>query len=126
MATSPPGQDAPRAPLFRISLGNATLLSVLYLATAAVTDVLRRWFTWRWAEFLSEALEEFPARALRWVGLFGPLRRAYLEGEVSALSVRLLLGLTMVVVIFSLAMLVGSLMWVGREVYERTARGEKT
>lgn len=108
-----------RAPIFRISLGNATLLSVLYLLFATLNDLARRLFTWRWSELLAEHLEEFPARTLRWAGLFSALRQAYLEGLIGTLGVRLLLGLTMVVLIYALAMAVGVMMWVGRWAYEK-------
>jgi hypothetical protein len=110
----------PPAPIFRISLGNATLLSVLYLVVAIGSDIARRVFTWRWTELVSEHLEEFPARTLRWVGLFGPLRSAYLEGLVGPLMVRVVLGLTMVALIYLLAMAVGTLMWVARWAWEKT------
>ncbi len=109
----------PPAPLFRISLGNATLLSVVYLAAATLNDVLRRVFNWRLAEVVSEHLEEFPARTLRWAGLFGPLRSAYLEGLIGPLLVRVALGLTMVALIYALALFVGGMMWVARWVWEK-------
>lgn len=114
-----------RAPIFRISLGNATLLSVLYLLVATLNDLARRQFTWRWSERLAEHLEEFPARTLRWVGLFDELRRAYLEGLIGTLGVRMLLGLTMVVVIYALAMWVGAVMWAGRWAYEKLQPDER-
>jgi predicted lipid-binding transport protein (Tim44 family) len=115
-----PPPEQPPAPIFKISLANATLLSAVYLAVAALTDVLRRVFNWRWAELASEHLEEFPARTLRWAGLFGSLRGAYLEGLIGPLMVRVALGLTMVVLIYALAMFVGVMMWVGRWAYEKT------
>jgi hypothetical protein len=115
-----PESAPPPAPIFRISLGNATLLSVLYLVAATLSDVARRVFTWRWTEVVSEHLEEFPARTLRWFGLFGPLRSAYLEGLLGPLAVRLVLGLTMVALIYALAMTVGAMMWVARWAYEKT------
>ena len=83
-------------------------------------DVARRVFNWRWAELASEHLEEFPARTLRWAGLFAPLRSAYLEGLIGPMMVRVALGLTMVVLIYALAMFVGALMWGGRWAYEKT------
>jgi hypothetical protein len=117
---APPSQpEAPPqpAPIFRISLGNATLLSVLYLVLATLNDVARRLFTWRWTEVLSDHLEEFPARTLRWFGLFKPLKEAYLTELIGPLAVRISLGLTMVVLIYALALGVGVMMWVVRFVY---------
>jgi hypothetical protein len=112
-------EQPPPAPIFRISLGNATLLSVLYLVVATVNDLARRLFNWRFTEVLSDHLEEFPARTLRWFGLFGPLREAYVAELVGPLGVRLALGLTMVLLIYALALWVGAMMWTARFVYTK-------
>jgi hypothetical protein len=108
---------APPAPIFKISLGNATLLSVSYLVIATLNDIARRVFNWRFTEVVSDHLEEFPARTLRWAHLWRPLKDAYVQELIGPLGVRLSLGLTMVVLIYALAMFVGALMWLVRFVY---------
>lgn len=100
-----------KVPVFRISLTNATLLSGVYLVGGAVIEVVRRVFNPRWAERLSLSLEAFPARMLELFGVFEPLRRAWLEGHLSDLQVRLIYGLTTVGLIYALGLLVGASMW---------------
>ena len=99
-------------PVFRISVHNATLLSALYLAIAAALEGIRRVFNPRWAEKACLAMEAFPARAIDIVGLLDPIKHAYAWGNISELEVRLVFGLAAVVVIFLVAVVVGSGMWV--------------
>jgi hypothetical protein len=98
-------------PVFRISVHNATLLSALYLGIATALEGIRRVFNPRWAEKACLAMEAFPARAIDVVGLLEPIKHAYAWGNISELQVRLLFGVATVVVIFILAVLVGSGMW---------------
>ena len=98
-------------PIFRISVYNATLLSGTYLLIATVLEVIRRNFTARWAEKGCLEMEKFPARTLDLIGLLDPLKRAYAWGDVSDWQVRVVFGLTTIVLIFILAMLVGGGMW---------------
>lgn len=98
-------------PVFRISVHNATLLSALYLAIATVLEGVRRIFNPRWAEKACLAMEAFPARAIDVVGLLDPIKHAYAWGNISEMEVRLIFGVATVIVIFLLAVLVGSGMW---------------
>lgn len=98
-------------PVFRISLANASLLSGLYLLFAALVEVVRRIWNPRWIDRVSLSLEAFPARTLELVGLFEPLRRAWVEGRINQLEVRLIYGLTTIVIIFTLGSAVGAVMW---------------
>jgi hypothetical protein len=98
-------------PVFRISLSNASLLSGLYLLIAALVEVVRRLWNPRWIDRVSLSLEAFPARTLELVGLFEPIRRAWVEDRISPLQVRLIYGVTTVVIIFTLGTLVGAVMW---------------
>ncbi len=100
-----------KLPVFRISLANATLLSGFYLLVASAVELVRRAWNPRWVDRLSLSLEAFPARTLELLGLFDPLRRAWVEGRVSDLEVRLIYGVTTVLVIFVLGLLVGFAMW---------------
>ena len=102
---------ANRVPVFRISLTNATALSALYLLVAATVEGVRRFFNFHWAERLANALEEFPARVLHLLGLFEPLRDAYLRGSLEPWQVRLIYGATVVLIVFAMGALVGALMW---------------
>lgn len=97
--------------VFRISLTNASMLSALYLVTAVAVEAVRRTWNPRWAERLSLALEAFPARTLEVLGLFEPLRRAWLAHGVSDLGVRVIYGATTVGLIFTLGLTVGGAMW---------------
>ena len=98
-------------PVVRISLSNATVLSVFYLGIAIALEGVRRLFGFRWAERACLAMEAFPVRALELLGLMEPLKRAYAWDQLSPVQVRLLLGLTTVLLIFVLAMAVGGGMW---------------
>jgi hypothetical protein len=100
-----------KVPVFRISLTNATLLSGVYLVGGALVELVRRAWNPRWAERLSLSLEAFPAKVLEFLGLFEPLRRAWLEGALSDVQVRVLYGLTAVALIYTLGVVVGGLMW---------------
>ena len=106
-------------PVFRISVHNATLLSAAYLAIATVLEAIRRLFNPRWAEKACLAMEAFPARAIDVVGLLDPIKHAYAWGNLSALEVRLLFGVATVIVIFLLAVMVGSGMWLFAKIATR-------
>ena len=106
-------------PVFKISVTNASILSGLYLLVAVLVELVRRAWNPRWIERVSLSLEAFPARTLELLGLFEPLRRAWVEERVSPLEVRFIYGITTVVVIFTLGMLVGGLMWLIAKVAAR-------
>jgi predicted lipid-binding transport protein (Tim44 family) len=99
-------------------LGNATLLSVVYLIAAVGVEAARRVYSPRWSEKASLAIEALPARALELTGLLGPLRRAFVYGDLSAWVVRLVFGATAVAIIFTMALLVGAGMWCIRRWWE--------
>jgi hypothetical protein len=115
-------EGAPRFPLVRIMLGNATLLSLLYLVAAIAIEVVRRYFSTRWSEKASLAMESLPARALEMVGLLAPLKRSYVYGSMSEFMVRLIFGTTTVAIIFLMALLVGAGMWTIRMIWERQTK----
>lgn len=100
-----------RVPVFRISLTNAALLSGAYLAVGAAVEVVRREWSPRWADRLSLALEAFPARMLHFMGVFEPMRDAFVAGRLSVTQVRLAYAVTTVTLIFLLGLAVGGLMW---------------
>ena len=101
-------------PIFRISLSNATVLSVAYLAMAMLVEASRRWFPFRWTDRASLTVEWIPARTLDWLGLYQPVRQAVIDGSLSSFAVRMIFGATSVLAIFLVAMSVGLLMWSGR------------
>jgi hypothetical protein len=109
----------PRPPLWPVLGGNAFILSVLYLVLGIAVELGRRFHPSRFLQRLSLSLDSLPARALELVGALGPLRDAYLDGRVSELTVRLVFGLTTLVVIFLLALLVGLAGWSLRNALER-------
>ncbi len=101
-----------KVPVFKISATNASILSGLYLLIAVLVELVRRAWNPRWIERVSLSLEAFPARTLELFGLFEPLRRAWVEEQISPLGVRFIYGLTTVTVIFTLGMAVGAMMWI--------------
>jgi len=94
----------------RIMGGNAFLLSVLYLLVGIVVEGARRVWPSIFLQRLSLSLDSLPARALELVGLMHPLREAYFAGEIREFVVRLVFGVTTIVIIFLLAVVVGVFM----------------
>lgn len=122
------GMDSePRFPLLRIMLGNAFLLSSLYLLAGVIVDALRRWHPSEWADGASLVVDSLPGRALVLLGAMPRLRAAYLEERLSPLMLRLIFSGTTVVIIFALALVVGAWMWGVRKFVEwRAGRGPRT
>jgi hypothetical protein len=117
--------ETPRLSLAQIMIGNASLLSVIYLAAGVVIEALRRIHPSPWMERASLALDSLPARVLDLVGALGPLHDSYLSGRVSEISLRLIFGATVVGVIFAMAVALGALMWIARWLWARqVARGD--
>jgi hypothetical protein len=110
-----------RVPVFKISVANASILSGVYLVVAIGVELVRRAWNPRWVDRVALSLEAFPARTLDLLGLFEPLKAAWVEGRVSALGVRFVYGLTTVAIIFTLGMLVGGLMWLIARLSARAA-----
>jgi hypothetical protein len=92
-------------------VGNASLLSALYLASGAAIEALRRAYPSRWAERASLAMESLPARVLELLGAMGPLQQSYAGGKVNELGLRLIFGATVVALIFVMAVAVGLALW---------------
>ena len=113
-----------KLPVFKISLTNASILSGLYLGVGVLVELTRRVWNPRWLDQVSLSLEAFPARTLALFGLFEPMRRAWVEGQIDQLEVRFIYGFTTIAVIFALGMLVGLLMWVISKAAARPATKE--
>ncbi|QSQ28301.1 hypothetical protein JY651_29135 [Pyxidicoccus parkwayensis] len=90
--------------------GNAFLLSLLYLVLGFGVELALRVYPTRFLQRLSLSLDSLPARALELVGAMDPLREAYFSGRVTEFGVRIIFGVTTVLVIFLLALVVGSIM----------------
>jgi hypothetical protein len=103
-------QTPPPLPLMRIMGGNAFLLSMLYLLVGIGVEGARRVYPTLFLQRLSLSLDSLPARALELVGLMRPLRDAYFSGRVSESVLRLVFGVTTIVIIFLLAVVVGVFM----------------
>ncbi|WP_371878275.1 hypothetical protein [Myxococcus landrumensis] len=121
---TPPSGSGPESPLLRIMWGNAFLLSMLYLLVGVVVEIALRLFPSRFLQRLSLSLDSLPARALELMGAMDPLRTAFFNGHISESGVRLIFGLTTVVVIFLLALVVGTVMgtlryFIARAAYRR-------
>lgn len=108
-------------PLLRIMGSNAFLLSVIYLLVGIAVEGVRRLYPTRFIQRLSLSLDSLPARALEFTGWMEPLRTKYLNGQIPDYQVRLIFGVTTVVIIFLLAFAVGLLVGSLRGYMERRA-----
>jgi hypothetical protein len=93
--------------LVRLSFGNASLLSGLYLAIATTVELVRRQWNFFWADRLSLAFEMMPARSLEWLGLLRPLRNFLVAQAWPNWAVRVVYGGVSVATIFILGLMVG-------------------
>lgn len=100
---------------------NAFLLSVLYLLVGIGVEGVRRVYPTRFIQRLSLSLDSLPARALELLGWMEPLRTQYLNGKIPDYQMRLIFGVTTVVIIFLLAFVVGMLVGSLRGYMERRA-----
>lgn len=101
--------------------GNAFLLSVIYLLVGIAVEVARRVYPSTFVQRLSLSLDALPAKALEFIGAMEPLRRIYLNGKMAEYQVRLIFGVTTVIIIFLLAFVVGLLVGGLRSYVERRA-----
>lgn len=115
-----------RFPLLRIMLGNAFLLSAIYLVFGFTLETARQLFSFRWAERLLLVLDALPARALDLLGAMAVLRERYAYGRVSELTLRLIFGVTTLGIIFATAACVGAAMWLLRGWLTRRAGGHSS
>lgn len=100
-------------------LGNATLLSLVYLVAGVVVEVLVRVYP---AHAILRAvliLDSLPARTLELVGAMEPLREAYGYSRISAFTLRLIFSGTTIAIIFLMALIVGAGMWLLRRMLYR-------
>lgn len=112
------GQPPP-VPLFRIMVGNATLLSLVYLLVGTVVELLRRFYPASWVMRAVLVLDSLPARTLELLGLMRPLRSWYVYGKLNEVALRVIFSLTTIAIIFAMALVVGAGMWLLRRVIYR-------
>lgn len=108
---------------FALAFVNARLTSVLYLVLAAVAELGQRLRAGRWAEQLAIALEAVPARLLSLADLLAPLRRAWLEGQISPFVVRVVYLGTFVAFIHLIAIALSVAVWALWRVARRWRKG---
>jgi hypothetical protein len=102
--------------------GNATLLSLVYLALGLCFEILRRAYPAPWVMRSVLVLDSLPARTLDLFGWMEALRHAYVYGQISETSLRLVFSSTTIAIIFLMALVVGAGMWlVRRLIYRRYA-----
>jgi len=111
--------ESPRFPLLRIMLGNALLLSGIYLFLGLVVEVLRRWFPSERVDTFSLTLDSLPGRVLILLRVMPRLRELHLYHSLSNTMLRLIFALTTVGVIFALALVVGVAMFIVAWIAER-------
>lgn len=100
-------------------IGNATLLSFLYVALGLAMETVRRLRPIRWVENLAVALDALPARILDLAGLLTPIHEWYAFGRLSPFWLRVIFGATTIALIFAMAVVVGAGMWVIRRTWRR-------
>lgn len=105
----------PNVPLFRIMFGNATLLSVVYLALGVVLELLREYYPAKWVQRATLVLDSLPARTLELLGLMEPIRHAYAYDRISTAMLRVIFAGTTIGIIFLMALIVGTGMWLMRQ-----------
>jgi hypothetical protein len=108
-----------RPPLFRMMMGNASLLSLVYLGAGLLVEVVRRAHPAPWVLQLTLVLDSLPARTLSLFGAMEPLRDAYGYGFVSEEVVRLIFSGTTILIIFAMAVVVGAGLWLIRRLFVR-------
>ncbi|MFP2962325.1 hypothetical protein ACLEPN_32215 [Myxococcus sp. 1LA] len=109
------------SPLLRIMWGNAFLLSLIYLLLGLGVEIALRLHPTSFLRRMSLSLDSLPARALELSGAMEPLRAAYFSGRIAEWGVRVVFGITTMVIIFLLAMVVGTLMGGVRTLLARRA-----
>jgi uncharacterized membrane protein SpoIIM required for sporulation len=100
---------------------NAFMLTIIYLVVGITVEALRRVYPTKFVQRLSLSLDSLPARALELMGVMERLREDYLHGLISDYQVRLIFGVTTIIVIFLLAFAVGVLVGSLRSYIERRA-----
>lgn len=98
---------------------NALRVSTLYLGLGASIAVVRLFHPSEWLEVMSMAMDTLPARVLHVLGLLSPLRRLYMDGEVSGYLLRLAFASTALALIFTLAFVLGGLAWGAMRLIDR-------
>ena len=116
-------EDPQRFPLLSILLGNAFLLSGIYLGVGLAMELLRRIYPMEWMDVAAVAMDRLPARVLLLVGVLPKLRELYIEDQLPGYALRIIFGVTTVAVIYALAIVVGLGMWAVRWLAERRAGG---
>lgn len=105
-------------------IGNATLLSVVYLVGGVAIELLRRFYPFRWVPRATLLLDSLSGRTLELLGVMEPLRVAYVYGQVTEPGLRIIFTVTTLIIIFAMAIIVGAGMWLLRKfVYRRFAEG---
>ena len=99
-----------RHPVVQVMLGNALLLSVLYLCVGLSLEILQRYYAPSWVETATIVIDSLPARVLHEVRLLGPITAAHYEQRMSGFWMRVIFGATTISVIFILAAIVGAVM----------------
>jgi hypothetical protein len=99
-----------RHPVVQVMIGNAVLLSILYLSTGLILEIVQHFYAAHWVETASIVLDSLPARVLHEVGVLGPITQAYAYGNLSGFWLRFLFAGTTVVIIFLLAGVVAAAM----------------
>lgn len=103
--TTEPKQS--KHPLLEIIIGNAFLMSALYLGLALVVETLRHFVQSASIYAFARRLDDLPGTVLHLLGVLPALRELVNEEKLSVAGLRAIFGLTTVTVIFALAFFTG-------------------
>jgi hypothetical protein len=112
-------EETPQIPLAKMMIGNATLLSFVYVVLGLAIETVRRLRPIRWVENLAVALDALPARILELLGLLTRIHEWYAFGRLNPFWLRVIFGATTIVLIFAMAVFVGAGMWLMRRALRR-------
>lgn len=90
---------------------NGLMVAALYAGLGALTESVRRLWSFSWSDQLSFALDGLPAQTLSFLGLLERLKELYREGRLSHLGLRAAFEGTTVGVILAVGFITGLLVW---------------
>ena len=119
--TNDPPQS--RHPLLEIIIGNAFLMSAMYLGLALVVETLRHFWHNASLYAFAKRLDDLPGTALHLLGVLPYLRDLVAEERLPVWGLRAIFGATTVAIIFALAFFTGGCLALIRWMLMRRGRG---
>lgn len=102
-----PERAPSKHPLLDIIVGNAFLMSALYLGLALAVESLRHVWSSAGVYAFAKRLDDLPGTVLHLAGVLPTLRELVSEEKLSVWGLRAIFGVTTVAIIFALAFFTG-------------------